>query len=173
MLLTLFLTSCASNIRDTDLLASNTLMLPPSNSTKVFIQNPNPSDNQAVTLTDLSSRLSSQGYHIVQDPNAAQYVVLTNIVYCNLTKPELPVEDMVASGYGSGVGSSIMSGLQGLAGMASMAGPQGAIAGSAASYGTGSDQFCGKRRREYVRWSVTAVCQRKCQLCLCGRSSNY
>ena len=136
--LTLFLTSCASNIRDTDLLASNTLMLPPSNSTKVFIQNRNSSDNQAVTLTDLSSRLSSKGYHIVQDPNAAQYVVLTNIVYCNLTKPELPVEDMVASGYGSGVGSSIMSGLHGLAGMASMAGPQGAIAGSAATMGLGA-----------------------------------
>ena len=85
-------------------------------------------DAHAVTLTDLSSRLSSKGYHIVQDPNAAQYVVLTNIVYCNLTKPELPVEDMV----------SIMSGLHGLAGMASMAGPQGAIAGSAATMGLGA-----------------------------------
>lgn len=136
--LAFFLTSCASNIRDTDLLASNTLMLPPSNSTKVFIQNRNSSDNQAVTLTDLSSRLTSKGYQMVQDPSAAQYVVLTNIVYCNLTKPELPVEDMVASGYGSGVGGSIMSGLQGLAGMASMAGPQGAIAGSAASMGLGA-----------------------------------
>jgi hypothetical protein len=28
--------------------------------------------------------------------------VLTNIVYCNLTKTELSVEDMVTSGYGSG-----------------------------------------------------------------------
>jgi hypothetical protein len=59
-------------------------------------------------------------------------VVLTNIVYCNLTKTELSVEDMVASGYGSGIGSSIMSGLQGLT---SIAGPQGMIIGSVASSG--------------------------------------
>lgn len=45
----------------------------------------------------------------------------------------MPVESIVASGYGSGIGSSIMGGLHGLTGMASMAGPQGAIAGTAAS----------------------------------------
>ncbi|MCI0590843.1 MAG: complement resistance protein TraT, partial [Gammaproteobacteria bacterium] len=44
-------------------------------------------------------------------------------------------EAIVASGYGSGIGSSIMGGLQGLTSMASMAGPQGALVGSAASMG--------------------------------------
>jgi Enterobacterial TraT complement resistance protein len=101
----------------------------------VFLQNRNSSDNQAVTLSDLGSRLTAKGYRVVQDPNTAYYVVLTNIVYCNQTKIELPVEDMVASGYGSGIGSSIMGGLQGLTGMASMAGPQGALIGGAASAG--------------------------------------
>ena len=61
--------------------------------------------------------------------------MLANIVYCNITKPEMPVENIVAGGYGSGLGSSIMGGLQGLTGMASMAGPQGAIIGTAASMG--------------------------------------
>jgi hypothetical protein len=71
----------------------------------------------------------------VQDHSAAHYIVLANIVYCNITKPEMPVEAMVAGGYGSGFGSKMMSGLQGLSGMASMAGPQGAMAGAAASMG--------------------------------------
>ena len=65
----------------------------------------------------------------MQDRTAAHYILLANIVYCNVTKPELPVEAMVAGGYGSGFGSSMMSGLNSLAGMASMAGPQGAAVG--------------------------------------------
>ena len=109
--LSLRLAACASNIKDTDLLASNTLMLPPTTANTVFLQNRNSSDNQAVTLLDRGSRLTAKGYQFVQDPNTAYYVVLTNIVYCNLTKTELSVEDMVTSGYGSGIGSSIMSGL--------------------------------------------------------------
>ena len=68
----LFFVGCASNIRDTDLLASNILMLPPADVKKVFIQNRNTSDNQAVTLSDLEARLAGKGYEIVQDPNAAQ-----------------------------------------------------------------------------------------------------
>jgi hypothetical protein len=135
VLLSLPLAACASNIKDTDLLASNTLMLPPTTANTVFLQNRNSSDNQAVTLLDLGSRLTAKGYQVVQDPNTAYYVVLTNIVYCNLTKTELSVEDMVASGYGSGIGSSIMGGLQGLTSLASMAGPQGMIIGSVASSG--------------------------------------
>jgi hypothetical protein len=139
----LLATGCAANVRDTDLLASNSVMLPPSVAHTVFLQNRNSSDNQAVSLNDLGSRLSAKGYQIVQDPLAAAYVVLTNIVYCNQTKVELPVEDMVASGYGSGIGSSIMSGLHGLAGMASMAGPQGALAGGAASMGLNAAEGIG------------------------------
>ncbi|MEP6934030.1 MAG: complement resistance protein TraT [Nitrospirota bacterium] len=133
VLLSLPFAACASNIKDTDLLTSNTLMLPPAKANTVFLQNRNSSDNQAVTLSDLGSRLTAKGYQVVQDPNIAYYIVLTNIVYCNLTKTELPVQDMVASGYGSGIGSSIMGGLQGLTSMASMAGPQGMIIGSVAS----------------------------------------
>ena len=113
-------TGCAANVRDTDLLASNSLMLPPSTARTVFLQNRNASDNQAVSLHDLRARLNLKGYEVVQDPQAAGYVVLTNIVYCNQTKVELPVEDLVAGGYGSGIGGSIMSGLHGLTGVADL-----------------------------------------------------
>jgi hypothetical protein len=140
---TLLLTGCAANVRDTDLLASNSIMLAPSTARTVFLQNRNSSDNQDMSLNDLRSRLGAKGYHIVQDPQAAAYVVLTNIVYCNQAKVELPVEDMVAGGYGSGIGSSIMSGLHGLTGMASMAGPQGALVGGAASMGLNAAEGIG------------------------------
>jgi hypothetical protein len=117
--------------------------LPPSTAKTVFIQTRNSSDNQGVSLHDLGARLSAKGYEIVQDPSNAHYIVLANIVYCNVTKPEMPVETMVASGYGSGFGSSMMSGLNSLTGMASMAGPQGALAGAAASMGLGAIEGIG------------------------------
>ena len=134
---------CSANVRDTDLLASNSLMLAPSSARTVFLQNRNSSDNQDVSLHDLGARLGAKGYRVVQDPQAAAYVVLTNIVYCNQTKIEMPVEDMVAGGYGSGLGSSIMSGLHGLTGMAGMAGPQGALVGGAASLGLNAAEGIG------------------------------
>jgi len=140
---TLLLTGCAANVRDTDLLASNSIMLAPSTARTIFLQNRNSSDNQDMSLNDLESRLSAKGYQIVRDPQTAAYVLLTNIVYCNQTKVELPVEDMVAGGYGSGIGSSIMSGLHGLTGMASMAGPQGALLGGAASMGLNAAEGIG------------------------------
>jgi hypothetical protein len=135
VLLALPLTAYAGNIKDTDLITSNTFFLPPSTQKTVFVQARNSSDNQDVSFTDLSARLTAKGYQIVQDPDAAHYIVLANIVYCNITKPEMPVESIVASGYGGGFGSSMMSGLHGLTSMASMAGPQGMLAGTAADMG--------------------------------------
>jgi hypothetical protein len=140
---TLILAGCAANVRDTDLLASNSIMLAPSIARTIFLQNRNSSDNQNVSLNDLGSRLSAKGYQIVWDLQTAAYVVLTNIVYCNQTKVEMPLEDMVAGGYGSGIGGSIISGLHGLTGMASMAGPQGALLGGAASMGLNAAEGIG------------------------------
>lgn len=137
------LLSYAGNIKDTDLITSNTFFLPPSTAKTIFIQARNSSDNQDVSLSDLGARLTAKGYQIVQDPSTAHYVLLANIVYCNVTKPEMPVEAMVASGYGGGFGSTMMGGLQSLAGMASMAGPQGALAGTAASMGLGAIEGIG------------------------------
>jgi hypothetical protein len=135
VLLSLPLTAYAGNIKDTDLITSNTFFLPPSTANTVFVQARNSSDNQSMTLTDLGSRLTVKGYQIIQDPSTAHYIVLANIVYCNLTKPEMPIEHIVAGGYGSSIDSSIMGGLHSLTGMASMTGPQGALVGTAASMG--------------------------------------
>ena len=143
ILLLLPLTAYAGNIKDSDLITSNTFFLPPSTANTVFIQARNSSDNEGVSLSDLSARLTAKGYQIIQDPSLAHYILLANIVYCNVTKPEMPVENIVAGGYGSGIGSSIMGGLHGLTGMASMAGPQGMIVGTAAEMGLGAIEGIG------------------------------
>lgn len=130
------LTGCAGNIVDTDLLVSNTFFLPPTSANTVFIQNRNASDNQQVTLSDLASRLAAKSYRVVTDHETAQFIVFTNIVYCNQTKPDLPVEVIVSGGYGSSMGSTIMSGLSNVAGM--FGGPMGMAAGGAASGVLGS-----------------------------------
>ena len=142
LLIALPLTAYAGNIKDTDLISSNNFFLPPSTEKTVFIQARNSSDNQEVSFHDLAARLSAKGYQIVNDPDSAHYVVLANIVYCNITKPEMPVEAMVASGYGSAFNSTLGA-MQGLAGMASMAGPYGAMGGAAASMGLSAIQGIG------------------------------
>lgn len=139
MVLCVPLLSYAGNIKDTDLISSNNFFLPPSTQKTVFIQARNSSDNQAVSFHDLGARLSAKGYQVVNDPDNAHYVLLANIVYCNITKPEMPVEAMVASGYGSAFNTT-MGALQGLTSMASMAGPYGAMGGAAASIGLSAIQ---------------------------------
>ncbi|MGB5055039.1 MAG: hypothetical protein WBO24_11650 [Nitrospirales bacterium] len=53
----LLLTGCSSNIKDTDVLSSKSGILLPATAETVFIQNRNLSDNHALTLSDLGSRL--------------------------------------------------------------------------------------------------------------------
>lgn len=142
VLLSLPFSAYAGNIKDSDLISSNNFFLPPSTQKTVFIQARNSSDNQEVSLHDLGARLTAKGYQIVNDPDRAHYVVLANIVYCNITKPEMPVEAMVASGYGSAFNTT-MGAMQGLTSMASMAGPYGAIGGAAASMGLSAIQGIG------------------------------
>jgi hypothetical protein len=139
LLLLLPFTAYAGNIKDTDLISSNNFFLPPSTQKTVFIQARNSSDNQEVSFHDLAARLSAKGYQVVTDPDSAHYVLLANIVYCNITKPEMPVEAMVASGYGSAFNTA-MGAMQGLTSMASMAGPYGAMGGAAASMGLSAIQ---------------------------------
>jgi cysteine synthase A len=55
----------AGNIKDTDLISSNTFFLPPSTETTVFVQAHNASDNQDVTLHDLGARLMAKGYQVI------------------------------------------------------------------------------------------------------------
>jgi len=142
LLIAIPLSAHAGNVKDTDLISSNNFFLPPSTEKTVFIQARNSSDNQEVSFHDLSARISAKGYQVVNDPDRAHYVVLANIVYCNITKPEMPVEAMVASGYGSAFNSA-MGAMQGLTSMASMAGPYGAIGGAAASAGLSAIQGIG------------------------------
>jgi hypothetical protein len=95
------LTACAANVRNTDLLVSNTFLLPPVQEKTVFIQKRNASDNPQVTLSDLERRLTAKGYRVVKESQSARYIVFTNIVYCKQPDPNWPVDAMVSGGYGS------------------------------------------------------------------------
>ena len=79
ILIALPLNAYAGNIKDTDLIASNTFFLPPSTHKTVFVQARNSSDNQGVSFHDLVPRLTAKGYEVVQDHSAAHYIVLANI----------------------------------------------------------------------------------------------
>jgi hypothetical protein len=139
LLFMLPVTAYAGNIKDTDLISSNTFFLPPSTHKTVFIQARNSSDNQGVSFHDLGSRLVVKGCQVVHDPDSARDIALANLEYCNITKPEMPVAAMVASGYGSAFNTALGA-MQGLASMASMAGPYGAMGGAAASMGLSAIQ---------------------------------
>lgn len=56
ILLQLPLTAYAGNIKDSDLITSNTFFLPPSTANTVFIQARNSSDNEGVSLAVLGAR---------------------------------------------------------------------------------------------------------------------
>lgn len=62
-----------SNVLRSGLMNSNSILLPPSAERSVYLQTRNTSENQSVSLTNLSSRLSGKGYQIVKDPAQAGY----------------------------------------------------------------------------------------------------
>ncbi len=113
--------------------------------------------------------MSAKGYQVVNDPDSAHYVLLANIVYCNITKPEMPVEAMVASGYGSAFNSA-MGAMQGLTSMASMAGPYGAMGGAAASMGLSAIQGIGDL---FSSSSSAPTDAGRRELCLRGRRPDH
>ena len=94
-----------SNVLRSGLMNSNSILLPPSAERSVYVQTRNTSENQSVSLTSLSSRLSGKGYQIVKDPTQAGYWLQTQIVYCHQAAAGLSAEAIAKSGFGTGLGS--------------------------------------------------------------------
>jgi hypothetical protein len=115
MILLLLCTSCAANVRNTDLIVSNTFLIPPAQGAAVFILNHNISGNSQVSLSGLEPRLTAKGYRIVKDRESAQFIITTNLVYCNQTGPDWPAEAIVSGGYGSKTTSNINEAAGGMA----------------------------------------------------------
>ncbi|MGO0309007.1 complement resistance protein TraT [Endozoicomonas acroporae] len=82
---------------------SDTIFLDPVSASKktVFIQIRNTSDRQQLQITDaISSNIQSKGYKLLDDPDAAHYLLQVNILQAGKTDPAA-AERALAGGYGS------------------------------------------------------------------------
>ncbi len=94
-----------SNVLRSGLMNSNSILLPPSAERSIYVQTRNTSENQSVSLTSLSSRLSGKGYKIVKDPTQTGYWLQAQVVYCHKAAAGLSAEAIAKSGFGTGLGS--------------------------------------------------------------------
>ncbi len=98
-----FMVGCSNVIRS-GLLNSNSIFLPPSADRTVYIQMHNISENQQVTLSGVATRLAAKGYPVVKNPEQARYWLQASIVYCHKAGTGVTAEQVVQSGFGSGIG---------------------------------------------------------------------
>ncbi|MGQ0812479.1 MAG: complement resistance protein TraT [Nitrospiraceae bacterium] len=130
LILLLGLTTGCSNVLRSGLVNSNSIFLDPSTNRSVYLQIRNISENQQVTLGDLSTRLASKGYQLLKDPEQANYWVQTKVIYCHKAADKVKPETVAGTGFGSGIGSGgaalpasggdtggMMTGMGGLSGM--------------------------------------------------------
>lgn len=93
-----------SNVIRSGLLNSNSIFLPPSSDRTVYVELHNISENQQVTLSGVATRLAAKGYQVVKNPEQARYWLQASIVYCHKAGMGVTAEQVVQSGFGSGVG---------------------------------------------------------------------
>ncbi len=128
ILLLLGLTTGCSNVIRSGLMNSNTIFLDPNTTRTVYTQLRNTSENQLVTLNEVTSKLTTKGYQLVQDPEQANYWIQAKVIYCHKAAEVVTPELVAKAGPGAGVssgGTSMMaaggdeSGM-GMAGMPNM-----------------------------------------------------
>lgn len=120
-------TGCSNVIRS-GLMNSNTIFLDPNTARTVYTQLRNTSENQLVTLNEVSNKLTTKGYQVVQDPEQANYWIQAKVIYCHKAADAVTPEAVAKAGPGAGIssgGTSMMaaggdeSGM-GMAGMPNM-----------------------------------------------------
>ena len=108
---------CSENIRSGMLVSSNSVFLVPTSAKTVYIHSRNTSENQQVTLSDLGTKLIAKGYELVKDPQSAQFLIQTRVVYCSKAQSGITPETVLAGGFGSGIGRGMSGGMQDMSGM--------------------------------------------------------
>lgn len=86
------------------LVNDTSILLPPSAARTIYVQIRNKSENQAAAPSDISARLNSKGYSVVQDPLEAAYLLRTQVVYCHKASEGVRPETVAKSGFGAGIG---------------------------------------------------------------------
>ncbi|TKB91774.1 MAG: hypothetical protein E8D41_09875 [Nitrospira sp.] len=123
VLLLIFSTGC-SNIVRSGLMNSNTVFLDPSTQRTAYLQLRNISENQAVTLSDIQTKLTTKGYQLTADPQQANYWIQAKVVYCHKAANEVTPESVAKAGFGAGISSggaamasASNTGMEGMGGM--------------------------------------------------------
>lgn len=128
ILVLLALVTGCSNVIRSGLMNSNTIFLDPNTIRTVYTQLRNASENQLVTLNEVSNKLTTKGYQVVQDPEQANYWIQAKVIYCHKAADAVTPEAVAKAGPGAGIssgGTSMMtaggdeSGM-GMAGMPNM-----------------------------------------------------
>ncbi|HEX2055322.1 MAG TPA: complement resistance protein TraT [Nitrospiraceae bacterium] len=112
LLLTVLSTGCSNVIRS-GLMNSNTIFLDPNTNRTAYLQLRNTSENQAVSLSELSAKLTAKGYQLVKDPEQANYWVQAKLIYCHQAAEGVTPESVAKANVGAGIGSggtTMMSG---------------------------------------------------------------
>ncbi|MGH2625097.1 MAG: complement resistance protein TraT [Anaerolineales bacterium] len=113
------LVSGCANVVDLKLMSDKSIFLAPGSAKTIYIQNRNISENQQVSLADLGGRLAAKGYQVLQDPDQAQFLLQTKVVYCNKEGENVSLQSVLAAGFGTGIGSA-NTGMGGMPDVAAM-----------------------------------------------------
>ena len=123
------LSAGCSNVIRSGLMNSNTIFLDPNTNRTAHLQLRNTSENQTVSLTDLSAKLTAKGYQLVKDPEQANYWIQAKVIYCHQAAEGVTPESVAKANVGAGIGSggtTMMTGgdmgeaMPGMAGMMRM-----------------------------------------------------
>lgn len=105
---------------------SNTIFLDPNTNRTIYTQLRNVSENQQVTLNEVTTKLSAKGYQLLNDPEQANYWIQAKVLYCHKAAEGVTPESVAKAGPGSGISSggaamtSVSSGDESGMGMAGM-----------------------------------------------------
>lgn len=104
LLIVVMATGC-SNIIRSGLMNSNTVFLDPSSNRTAYVQLRNISENQAVALGAIQTKLTAKGYQLVSDPVQANYWIQAKVVYCHQAADDVTSESVAKAGFGAGISS--------------------------------------------------------------------
>jgi hypothetical protein len=81
------------------------VFLDPSTQRTAYLQLRNISENQAVTLSDIQTKLTTKGYQLTADPQRANYWIQAKVVYCHKAADDVTPESVAKAGFGAGISS--------------------------------------------------------------------
>jgi hypothetical protein len=105
LLFLLVLATGCSNVIRAGLMNSNTVFLDPNMNRTIYLQLRNTSENQQITLNEIQTKLTAKGYHLMKDPDQANYWIQAKVVYCHKAAEGVTPESVAKARFGAGISS--------------------------------------------------------------------